>query len=339
MSQNTQLNGQNTQLNGGNIYSKLFNVFNGLNTNKVNEVKNEIGKFICNIQQIEEIENYKFTHNLPIYLDYIFVQLIKSFPIIKRAINQMISQAKQLDESNIHPYMFVPFFTNIVQSAYIDFIIDDLSNNSGANINDKLFDDIIKISPEVSLLFDQFNPIFDSIDEKYLSAENNLGFNNMMGLSDVDFDKIFSNIAIGQNMSIQPRQTLNAFIVQLQRMSQINVEQSIQSLQISLNDIIERKPIQLFADLNDNQLNQLSQSNKLNKLSFDNNLFQHILKIYSNFLKENYLRIKFFDVFEEINILDELNKLNNNALYFWIDYVAVINNSLFETLLKTKQSK
>jgi len=298
-----------------------FNIFTELTKNKIIEIKDLMNKYVS-----DKIINYKKKHDCPIYLSYILDQLMTSFPIIKIEQNtdQIILQINLIDQFHIHPYIFQTLFINMIQSIYIDKIIKNKNNS------DKTFiDDIIRINPEVTLIFEQFNSIFDSIDTKYLPRENDIGHNNMTILDYDEFNTLFNRIAIvPQNQSnIGLKELLNIFIIQLQRITQINMENSIQTIKIDLDEIIEHKHIILF-ELNINCIDTID------KITFDYNLLQHIIQLYTNLIRQNYLQIKFFDIFENINISDKLIELNNSAVYYWIDYIAIINNSLFEKLLK-----
>ena len=316
----------NTQIN----YQELFNTFDELTIQKISDIKNKMNNYVQN-----NITSYKKKYNLPLYLDYILQNVIKSFPILKNnadQLNKITLLINNIDKLNLHPYIYQSIMINIIHSVYVDTIKSntDLANTDLANTNLANTDlaDLNKVNTEITLLFEQFNNIFDEIDNKYFDREQLFGYNNINSMSDFEFNKLFSsiamNISINQtlvNNCVKPNLLLNIFIVQIQRQSQILTEHKMKNsdnvLNINLNDLIN--------------------NNQQKKLSIDTLLFEHIFKIYSESIEQSNLQINFFEIFDNIIIADITKRLNKFAIYFWIDYVSVINNSLFELLLKLKK--
>jgi hypothetical protein len=291
---------------------------------------------------------YNKKYNLPIYLDYMLISVIKSFPFscsyscLNTNINKIIQILNYVDQSNIHPIIFKPLFINIIHSLFINQII--IYKNSSIIKTDNFdYSSLTNVDFEISLLFDQFDKIFDNIDIKYLNKEIEIDYNNMSSLDEQSFNSLFSSIAINPYQAFSDKKVLNTFIIYLQRFSQIEVENLIKSINIDCNDILNFKQINILSKSNEtNETNETNKSNETNetkenydyKLNFDYELLQFLINNYSNIIKQKYLQTKFFDIFEHINIFDKLNEINNNILYFWIDYMAIINNLLFEKLLK-----
>jgi hypothetical protein len=314
------------------LYQTLFINMTNLNENKSLMIKLKLNEYVTKTN--DYVRKYNLPpYNLPIYLDYILSQTNKMYPITKKYADKIIQILNYVHETNLHPYIFQSLFVNIVQSIYINQIIIDKSLD---------YSDIVRINPDISLLFEQFNSIFDFADDKFRTLENEIGYNNITCMSYIDFDKIFANIAINSYNLTDEKTILNVFIVQIQRMTQIKMEQNIQSLNIDLETLIELKKI----NFNSASLTDASQTASTNasltnasqtdahKICFDYDLLLYISENYSDMIKQNYIQTKFWDIFEEINIYDHLHKINCFALYFWIDYVAIINNGMFEKLLK-----
>jgi hypothetical protein len=318
------------------LYNQLYKNFIDMDKKKINEIKLQMNTHICNSS------SYISKYNLPIYLDYILDTLCKSFPQLNKNLPDIIKLLDYIDKINIHPLIFQSLIINIIHSSYINEIIiiknstTDLTNNFDHSI-------LINISTDVSMLFSQFDKIFNDIDKKYLIEELNIGYNNMSSYDEKKFNDIFNNIAINQynnqNQNIDYKLILNSFIIYIERVTQINIENYIKTINVDVDDILTLNETILGLELDlDSDLEsdlKLNISNKFNyKFTFDNNLLNKLTKVYNNFLKNNYIQIKFFDIFEDINILNNIDELNKNILYFWIDYIAIINNSLFEKLLK-----
>jgi hypothetical protein len=299
-------------------YQNMFDTWDNLTIQKASDIKNKMNAFV------QLTTSYEKKYNLPIYLDYILQNVIKSFPIVKHnatqldQLDQIIQLLNNIDQLNLHPYIYQSVIINIIHSVYVDVV---KSFNSVNSTNTEFVDsidisDLNKVNPEISLLFEQFNDIFNEVDEKYFEKEQLIGYNEITSLPDTEFNQLFSSIAMSllpnANVKTNPNLLLNIFIVQIQRQSQVLTEHKMKNS----NEIIS----------NDAQ----------KKLSLDNSLYDHVFRIYLDSLQQSNLQIKFFEIFDDIAISDLQLKLCKYAIYFWIDYVSIINNSLFELLLKPK---
>ena len=125
-----------------------------------------------------------------------------------------------------------------------------------------------------------------------------------------NFNKIFNSISLSfKNNDIKT--VMNVMIVHIEHLIHRDVENYAKNNEVDITDIL-----------------------KDTKFNFDINFLLNLTEVYNKSLHSNYIRAKFFDIFNDVNIIKQLELSVKNIIYYWIDYIAVINNMIFEKLLK-----
>jgi hypothetical protein len=285
-------------------FIQMFDSLINLNKTKINKLKNKMNKLVENQNYTASIQS------LPLYLNYIFDMLAVSYPYIIKFDKEIIKQLLVVDNYNIHPSIFTSLLINILHSISINIIIEKQTKN--LNIDDKFLSLLPNIHHDVELIMSQFDTLFIDIDDEYIEIENKLGYNNISNLDYHQFNDLFNNITIGLNTYHSDLTIMNVMIIHIEHMIHHDIEKYIKTININIDDILSN----------------------LIKFDFDNNLLLDLTKVYEDSISKNYMKVKFFDTFSNINIFEQLKLNTKNVLYFWIDHIAIINNKLFKKLLK-----
>jgi hypothetical protein len=283
-----------------NSYEDLYLMIISLEKTKNKEIKEMMNSLVNN----SDSEYKKKYDELPIYLDYIIKMLSTSYPFINKYINDIIKIILIVDNYDIHPLIFQSLFTNLIHSISLNELIN-FSNNNIINY-------LHSVQNEIEILFSSYNTIFENIDNKYLEAEKKIGYNNILNLNYDQFTSLFNSITINPYSNHNKQTIINTLLIQIENMNHHDIENYIKSIKINFDELLVSN----------------------NKLAFDTNLLNELTQNYIRAIDKNYKQIQFFDIFNDFDISKQLKINSKNILYFWIDYIAIINNSLFEKLLK-----
>lgn len=238
---------------------------------------------------------------LPDYLNNILSMLTETYPIIKKYHTKIIYQLNFIDKFYVHPLIFQSLFSNLIHTVFICELLSD-----DKLVLDKTFtDQLLNIQSDISITFSIFNNIFMSIDDEYTTIESTIEYNKLNSMPIDEFIGVIDNETTNKNFE------LNRCIVNLEHMTEHVMNE--------------------FSSTLCNSLQTCDKTIIINKFDADVDMLQKFLILYGKSIKTN---------MNQMNIhIDNILKLcGRNAIYYWIDTVALMNGLLLDKLMSEQQT-
>jgi hypothetical protein len=166
---------------------------------------------------------------------------------------------------------------------------------------------INNVYDEIEIMMSIFNDIFINVDLIYKSKEDELCYNHINSLSNSEFSELIDKI--DDDNKLNDIMTFNIMIVQIEHLTQINMNE-------------------YFSSLNNNT--EIFN----NKLDYDLLLYDKILIEFNKQINNNYNYMTRFEHFNKYKNIDLLKFESKNSIYYWIDYIALINKQKLDLLFK-----
>jgi hypothetical protein len=241
--------------------------------------------------------------------------LVTSYPIIEKYANKIIFALKIVDKHNIHPAILQQLYSNLIHNAYIISFTED--NNK---INDKNFViGLTDINADIEIIFSVFLEIYRTADEKFIKVESLLGFNNMSASSSNEFDKLSIEFMDKDCVTFVSNPTNNSLKLNILLIN-INhgVEYAMNEYSSSICDSVKKNDSSVLTHKYDADIDTIFKFNAL----------------YEKLIKSQYESLRRFGIFNDINIVNIIDLLGKNILYYWIDTIASLNGIILDSLLK-----
>lgn len=292
-----------TSLNVDSSYDQLYQYMITINKQKINCLKDKLNE-ICPDTEYDEQLNI-----LPKYLKYVLLLLIGSHPIIKKYITQIAETLNYIHNLNVHPSIIKTILINLIQSCYIDNLI---------NTSDIDIDLINQIPYDIDIAISHFDTQIVIVDRMYFDYELMIGYNEINMLNYDKFNEhlfnVINNRSKIENIS-DKFEILSTFI------SYIDHE-----LFNEIVYLLEKK-----YDKADEIHNEIT-SKKINMFDFSKRLLDELDTIYDQTIDKLKCCYK-HDIFLDIDIIDQFKIDKFKHIYFWIDFHAQIINFLIHKLL------
>ena len=284
-------------LNEKSSYNDIYKLLVDTNIEKINLIKNKMNTYVDTL-------DYENTYNiLPINIDYILHLITKSFPILNKYHKQIIPILLLINSINIHPSIYQSLLPNILYSVYII----ELSNNPEYKKSKEFLNSIGNIYNEIEIIMSIFNNIFTSIDTEYKDKESFLLYGIVGVLSNSEIDNLSESIS-----------------------DDTKLDDKILNLSVMINKIEKLT----HCNMNEFFINMEDDYDCLNKLEYDLILHDKIIKEFNENIVNNYKYMSKFINYKNINNIDILQFTNKNVIYYWIDYIAIINGKIIDKILK-----
>jgi hypothetical protein len=297
-----------TELNIESSYDQLYQYMITTNKQKISYLKNKLNEICPDMNENHD----ESLNSLPNYLKYVLSLLIGSHPIIKKYLIQIVDILNYIHNLNVHPSIIKTVLINLIQSCYID----NLINTSDIDINS-----INQTPYDVDMAISYFDTQIDIVDRMYIKYEHMIGYNEINMLN---YDKFNEHLYYVINNRSKIENVSDKFNILSTYISYIDHELFNEAVYL-----LEKK-----YDKADEIHNEIISKNK-NIFDFSKELLNELDTVYDQIvdkLKHCYRH----EIFRDIDIIDQFKIDKFKHIYFWIDFNAQIINYLIHKLLSKK---
>lgn len=293
-----------TDLNIDSSYDQLYQYMITINKQKIDCLKNKLNEICPDIEYDEPL------NLLPNYLKYPLSLLIGSHPIIKKYLIQIVDILNYIHNLNVHPSIIKTVLINLIQSCYID----NLINTSDIDIN------LINQTPyDVDMAISYFDTQIDVVDRMYIKYEHMIGYNEINMLN---YDKFNEHLYYVINNRSEIENVSDKFKILSTYISYIDHELFNEAVYL-----LEKK-----YDKVDEIHNEIISKNIFD---FSKELLNELDNVYDQIVDKLKCCYK-HEIFRDIDVIDQFKIDKFKHIYFWIDFNAQIINYLIHKLLSKK---
>jgi hypothetical protein len=314
-------------------YADLYDVYIKLNNLKINSLKNKLDNDV--IDMISVINSNNLTKDLPNnvindinllrpYLKYVLSMISISYPDIHKNIPHIVNILNIVDQFNIHPNIFTSVFINLISNS----IMIDLKRNIDIGYpldddkNKRLLNIVKNVPYDIDMLFNVYNQIIISHDEIFSSIDKKIAYNDINALNFYSFNDNLYKVLLNYGKSSPD--ILPSIDEKFKIMSTLisHIEHQTQNdLTEYMSNNIDFDTEEQYTDIN-------------NRFIFDHQSIEIFQKLYIEKSTQNLQHLKLYKQFQDFDIPLDINNLSLKSLYFWIDYIAMINSRLFDRFSK-----